>query len=94
MKSQIPLGAKKQLIGIFFNSLGNLEKVVTIINGLEARGYNTDGLYWMSPDLTPTIEDLKEILSQEEYRLTPEQIQGYLEKYSHYDKTSAEPIRS
>jgi len=80
-KQKIPLGAKKHLLGIFFDNLNDSERITHYLELIERRGYDTDSFYWMSPELKPKPYELEEILIAEEYELTKEEIEEYISRY-------------
>lgn len=85
-KQRIPIGAKKLLVKIFFDNLGEAERINSYLNLLKNRGYDIDEFYWASPELQPSAKDLEEILS-DGYGLYRGELQDYLKKYEEYLKT-------
>jgi hypothetical protein len=86
-KREFPVGFKKTLINSFFKNLENLEKIASLIEGFSRRGggFNTNTFYWMDERLHPLDEEeLKGILTDPEYQLTREEINGYISQYQKF----------
>jgi hypothetical protein len=88
-RKEPPEGFRKTLIELFFGKLDNLEKIANYIKTFEGLGYNLDAFYWMDPQLTPTQEEMRQILNSPEYGLKKEEIERYLKIYLERDRKAA-----